>query len=83
MSNKEKFVRKVLEIINKKHKTDFQEIKDEKIGENSVLIQANINGRNYIHGFNVDLSILNYKLIKDYARALNEVIKKDLIAAKK
>ena len=82
MTNREKFIRKVLEIVNKKHKTNFAPVKKE-LPEEIFIIEYCINGKNFIHGFDAEVSTLTYKTIKEYAKALIEIVKEDLIQAKK
>lgn len=82
MTNRDKFITRVLETVNKKHKTNFKLVEKE-LPENTFIVQDRINGRNYIHCFEAETAMLDYKIIKKYARALIEVVKNNLIDAKK
>jgi len=77
---KEKFINKVLEILNKRHKTDFKYIHRDNIPDETFIIEAKIKGRNIVHVFDADISNkIDYKTIKKYAKALIEIVKQDLI----
>ena len=74
-----KFINKVLEIVNKKQKVDFVNVIDEKIPKNMFVVEGKIYGQNYIHTFTLDIKEITYKLIKEYAIVLQEIIKLDKI----
>lgn len=82
MTNREKFITRVLEMVNKKHKTNFK-MSERELPENTFVIVGCVNGRHYAHCFEAETAALNYKTIKKYAKALIEVIKNNLINAKK
>lgn len=81
MNNREKFINKVLEMINKKHKTNFVAVQDEKIPNDVFIIEGKVKGKHFIHSFSADIEKLTYKKIKDYGKALIAIVKQDAINA--
>ena len=80
---KSKFLTKVLEIVNRKQKVNFEQVIAENIPNDVCIIQGKIYGRNFIHRFDFEIDKLDYKTIKKYADVLKEVIKNDKIMFKK
>jgi len=82
MQNREKFIKKVLEGLNKNQKTNFRSIEKENIPEQTFIIEDNIKGNNFIHCFEADTRNLDYKFIKTYIKALIVIVKDDFKMAK-